>query len=545
MTGIAVWSVMRSTPVPQLHGRFTIALPDEAPVEFREYTSLAFSPDGTKLVYVVLRTGVPQLYIRDMEKFEAAPIPGTEGASYPFFSPDGEWIGYFDRLAGRLEKVWVHGGAPVEICEAANGWAASWGVDDTIVFDRFSDGSLCHVSASGGVPQVVASPDREKGEKVLRFPHILPDGKSVLFNIATPTMSSYDDAAIAVLSLQSGERKTLIEGGSMPRYAPTGHIVYARSSSLMTVPFDPETLEVKGAPVSVLEDVATGISTTNPLFGFSQNGTIVYVPGGPDVGLRRLAFVNRRGDVQPIQLEPERYTNVRVSPDGRWLATEVQGVNNQVWLYDLERRTRTRLTSSWDNIRPCWTPDGQRVTYASNRGGGVYELFWKPVDGSGPEERIHSGDYNILPYSWSPDGTQLAYFQRHPTTRDDIWLLTMDGDRRAQPFQVTEFTERGAEFSPDGRWLAYCSNETGRFEVYVRSVSGTGRRVQVSTDGGDQPGWARDGSEIFYRQDEKMMAVAVQTGDGLAVGKPEMLFELEAAVSLQRGATVLHPTDDS
>ncbi len=256
VTGLVFWNMTRSSPVPQPNSRFAINLPDEAPVDVRGFPSLALSPDGTKLVYVVQRSDFSQLYIRDVKSFEAVPMPGTEGAIHTFFSPDGEWVGYLDLLAGKLEKVWIHGGAPVEICEAELGRGASWSVDGTIVFDRYVDGSLYRVSATGGTSQVVASPEREKGVKLYRYPEALPDGESVLFTIGTSTMSSYDDATIAVASLRTGETKTLIEGGSKPQYSPTGHIIYARAGSIMAVSFDLGRLEVTGDPVKVVDGVA-------------------------------------------------------------------------------------------------------------------------------------------------------------------------------------------------------------------------------------------------------------------------------------------------
>jgi serine/threonine-protein kinase len=307
----------------------------------------------------------------------------------------------------------------------------------------------------------------------------------------------------------------------------------------MAVPFDQERLQVTGVPVELLKGVATDTSG-KALYSFSQNGVLVYVPGGPDVDFRRLVFIDRTGDRQAIPLEPRAYWDVRVSPDGRWLVLHVAGANDHIWLYEMERETLTRLTSVWTQQLPRWTPEGHRVTFTD-----IPKLptaiFWKPVDGSGPEEKIHSAEYPTYPNSWSPDGRLLAYEEKHPTTRFDIWFLSLNGEPRTQPLLVTEFNEMGAEFSPDGRWLAYCSDETGRFEVYVRPVSGTGRRVQISTDGGDKPGWSPDGSEIYYRQEEKMMAVPVQMGEELVAGKPEMLFEIERDLSFPQRSYGITP----
>jgi serine/threonine-protein kinase len=295
----------------------------------------------------------------------------------------------------------------------------------------------------------------------------------------------------------------------------------------MAVPFDLERLEVTGAPVKVLDGVVTTDGWGQGLFSFSSTGTLVFVPGGSESQYSRIVSVGRDGGIQPIALAPRQFRYVRVSPEGAWLAIEVIGANNQIWLYELERGTLTRLTSAWDNEKPVWTRDGQRITFNSNRNR-LQEIFWRRADGGSPAEKLNSGGYDLFPTSWSPDGKLLAYTALHPATQADIWLFTMDREASTEPFLATEAIEEGAEFSPDGRWLSYCTDETGRFEVYVQPVSGTGRRLQISTEGGTEPGWARDGREIYYRQAEKMMAVSIDSGPELVVGKPEVLFEIKS-----------------
>ncbi|MCH9034460.1 MAG: serine/threonine-protein kinase, partial [Planctomycetes bacterium] len=297
---------MGSTPsVPRLVWRFAIDLPAEAPVAVADNLSVALSPDGTRLVYVGERDGGTQLYLRVIDEFAVTPIPGTEDGTGPFFSPDGKWVGYFDYRAGKLKKVPLRGGGTIDICDAPpSSRGASWGMDDVIVFTRGITGGLYTVSATGGTPQPLATPDFEKGEKSCRLPQILPGGKGVLFTMSTSDIDSYDEASIAVVLLETGERKILFKGGSNARYAPTGHIVYARAGSLMAVPFDLERLEVTGPPFQILKGVVTSDIYGSAQFSFSGDGTLIYVPGGPEIYYSRLVLVDRRGEFHPLPVVP-------------------------------------------------------------------------------------------------------------------------------------------------------------------------------------------------------------------------------------------------
>jgi serine/threonine-protein kinase len=481
---------------------------------------LALAPDGSQLAYVANRDGSRQLYLRSLNRFDAMAVPGTEGAESPFFSPDGRSVGFF--ADGKLKKVSIEGGMPLILCEALDNRAASWGPDDTIVFSPSSSLGLFRVSAAGGTPQLLTRPDHEKGELSHRWPQVLPRGKAVLFTVWTG--GSFDDARIEVLSLETGERKVLLEGGTYARYVPSGQVVYARAGDLLAVPFDLARLEVTGPAETVLQGISSYPGTGTAEFAFSLDGVLAYVPGGPRVDDRTILWVGRDGKVHGLPSVPRPYNSPRLSPDGRRVAVGLQGPHAGVWLYDLSRGALTRLIESGGNTFPIWTPSSSRLTFVSPLSGSL-NIQWIPVDGSAPAERLSRSENAQLPGSWSPDGKVLAFSEHDPMTGWDIWVLTVHKEgHEVQPFLRTRFNEGGGIFSPDGRWLAYQSDESGREEIYVRAFPGPGERSQISTDGGTELVWARSGTELFYRNGDRMMAVTISTRTTFAASKPAALF---------------------
>jgi len=538
--GIFLWTLMRSTlSEPRLIGRYTINLAADAPVYIVDNytTSIAISPDGKTIVYSSVRDKKRQLYLRDIEESEAKPISGTEGASGPFFSPSGEWIGYFDPAARKLMKISLRGGAPSIICETtpAGDRGASWGSDDSIVFTPSYSSGLYMVSAAGGKPQAITTLDLEKKEKTHRFPQILPDDKTALFTIGTSELTSFDDASIGIVSFETGKRETLIEGGSNARYAPSGHIVYAGAGSLMAVPFDLKRLEVTGAPVRILDGVVTSDMAGVAHFSFSRSGSLIYVTGGPEIYFTKLVWIDRKGEIQSLPATPKIFRRVDCSPDGKRFALEVSGANQDIWIYEIEREILTRLKSAaGDSQFPIWTPDSKRVTYAQLMGE-LHTLVWEPADMSGSAEKLITSEHLLEPTSWSPNGEILTFTEYHPSTGADIWVLSIEGKREPQLFLKTSFNEDDAKFSPDGRWIAYDSNESGQNEVYVRPFPGPGGITKISTTGGLMPVWAPDGRELFYRIEDKMMVVAIDTKPEFIAGKPKLLFESPSLIDDRYG----------
>jgi hypothetical protein len=346
--------------------------------------------------------------------------------------------------------------------------------------------------------------------------------------IRTRGGSASPDTSIAVLELSTGKRRVLVEAGSNAHYASTGHLVYARVGALLAVPFDLARLEVTGSPKPAGEDVLTDPGTAAAQFSLSDDGTLVYVPGSVEAALGNVVWVDRNGVAQPATDSPRSYGYPSLSPDGRRMAFAIaESANTDIWVLDLDRGSLTRLTSDAAiDLRPTWTPSGERVTFGSNRAGPM-DLYWTKADGSEPEKALLTAPLAQQPTSWSPDGRHLAYTEEDPRTGFDLWVLTLDGQRI--PFLRTPFDERGATFSRDGRWLAYTSNESARDEIYVRPFPGPGQKWQISTEGGSEPVWARNGVELFYRSGDRMTAVAVSTTPTFQAQKPRVLFEGEYA----------------
>jgi eukaryotic-like serine/threonine-protein kinase len=512
IAGLAVWN-LKPVP-PRSVSRFTITLPPGQQLAGLDSgPAVAFSPDGTHLAYVAREGGTQQLFLRSLDSLEAKPIPGTGGGVNPFFSPDGQWVGFF--AGGKLKKVSVNGGAALTVGDALLSGGASWGSQGMIAFAPIINGVLQQVPDGGGTPQPLTR--FEKGEITHSWPEFLPGGKALLFVAAT----AVNNAQVAVQSVGTGERRNLIQGATQPRYALSGHLVYSQGGNLMAVPFDSQRLAVTGAAVPVVEGVLQSRVNGEAQYSISGTGSLVYIPGGVQSAQNRLVWVNRNGAEQPLAAPAHAYGSHRISPDGRQIAVSIDG---QIWLYDLSRETLTRLTFEGNsNVNPVWTPDGKRIAFQSNKEGPV-NIFWQLADGSGRLERLTTSEYLQAAHSWSPDGQLLAFIEVNPTTKIDIWVLRLS-DHKAQPFLRTPFNEGGPRFSPDGRWLAYVSDESGRAEIYVQPYPGPGGKWQISTEGGREPVWNPNGRELFYRSGDKMMAVDVTTQPSFTAGKPRVLFK--------------------
>jgi Tol biopolymer transport system component len=518
ITGLAIWDLKPSPPRPV--SRTVITLPPGQRLAGLDQPALALSPDGTHLAYVAVQGGVQQLYLRAMDGLEARPILGTEGAAGPFFSPDGQWLGFF--TGTNLKKIPVSGGAAQILGQATLAHGESWSSQGTIAFSPGTASFLQQVSEAGGPLQPLTR--LEPGEISHRWPEFLPGGKSFLFVTSTSSFNWTTNSQVAVQTIGTGERRSLIQGATHPHYASSGHLVYAQAGSLMAVPFDAQRLAVTGAAFPVVENVSHAPTAGAAQYSISTTGSLVYVPGGVQADQRRMVWVARNGAEQRAAVPERAYLFPRISPDGQRVAVGITEHETQLWLYDLSREALTRFTFEGNvNLNATWTPDGKRIAFQSGKEGPP-NIYWQRADGSGGLERLTSGEYAQVPMSWSPDGQVLAFMEVSPSTQRDIWVLRM-GDRKAQPFLKTRFDESVPRFSPDGRWLAYTSNESSRYEIYVQPYPGPGGKWQVSTEGGTEPTWNHNGRELFYRSGDKMMAVEVTTQPGFAAGKPRMLFQ--------------------
>jgi Tol biopolymer transport system component len=524
---------LRATPVDETYG---LGRPGR--------NAMVFAPDGRSLVFSAIRGGQQQLYWRSLAELVAEPIAGTEGGETPFFSPDGKWLGFWaiddpgatDRINGSLRKVPLpRGGPAVKVCATPVIFGASWGSNDTIVFAQRT-GGLWQVSAAGGSPWSLTTIDATKAEFSHRLPFVLPGSKAVLFTATHAIVPNWDRTEIFLQSLVTGERKVLIEGGADARYMPTGHLVYMRAGTLMAVPFDLDRLTVTGGPVALIADVMQAINSFFPIdtgngqFSVSSSGALVYLPGGlPPDEEQSLLWVDRSGAERPLSVPVGPYRAPRLSPDGQRLAFWTNSLDLHVEVYDLLRGGRIRLTTDGRYGGPSWTPDGTRVAFTA--ADPPYRLLWRAADGSGAIEQLTITENLGAPQSWTPDGSTMAFTDFHPETGEDIWVLQLHGDRRPRPFLHTPFHEAQPQFSPDGHWLAYVSNESGRTEVYVQLYPGPGARHLISTEGGFQPAWSRDGRELFFTTlpspegNIKVMAVSVTAGGKFTVGTPRALFK--------------------
>jgi serine/threonine-protein kinase len=465
--------------------------------------SLAFAPDGTRVAYVMEREKVRQLYLHQLDRSEAAAIRNTEGAFGPFFSPDGQWIGFF--ADNRLKKVAVAGGDPIDLWPAPNPYGGSWGTDGTILFAGAEGFRPTMIRDAGGASHPVYV---KAFQGSWTHPHLLPGGKAALVSRMR---------GIGVVMLETGEYRPLVDDGGDGRYLPTGHLVFARRGALMAVPFDLDRLTVTGPVATVLEGVRMEGQRTVAQAAFSRDGTLIYVPGLDSIGATRPVWVDRQGKVEPLGMPPRSYRSLSLSPDGTRLAIVIADPAQHVWVQDLERGTLTRLTTSGDNVQPHWTPDGTRVVF-TRIADGARTPFWARADGTGEPERMSGGAA-----SFSPTSDVVAFARPSRDTGMDLWVRPLDGAPTL--FLSTRFTESAPAFSPDGRFIAYVSDESGQYEIYVRPYPGPARRWQVSTHGGEESIWSRDGKELFYRNGRAWMGVPVRLGTEFHAGTPEVLFE--------------------
>ena len=517
--GLAIWKMKPSPPTASgTVSRIAITLPPgQLFASFESGAAVVLSPDGTRLAYVARQGGLQQVYLRSLEGLDGKPVPGSEGGLEPFFSPDSQSLGFF--AGGKLKKISVGGGEAMSIADAPDPRGASWGSDGKIIFVPRRGGPVWQVSAAGGTPQPLTHiADTETSH---RWPEILPGGQAFLF-AAGRSGRNWDTARVAVQLAGSGQRRDLIQRGTNAHYASSGHLVYALGGTVMAVPFDRQRLEVKGTPTPVIESVLQLPLSGAAQYSFSATGSMVYVPASVPAAQRRLVWVNRNGSEAPLAAPPRGYRHPRLSPDGRQLAVEIEGQETQIWLYNVARETLTRFTIEGNtNSNPDWTPDGKRIIFGSNReGASGSSPFWQLADGSGGAERLTSAPEGTG--SWSFAGRVLAFDGNSDVTGRDIYIFRPEG---LQPLVRTPFNEGSPTFSRDGRWLAYSSDASGRYEIYVQPYPGPGGRSQISTEGGAEPVWSRNGRELFYRSGDKMMAADIDTRSSFSAGKPKSLFQ--------------------
>ncbi len=529
VSGVAIAATAAAMLLATPHGpastgvtRLSIALPDGDEVADTNIQPLAISPDGTRVVYAGLHAGVQHLFMRNLAESSPVALPGTEGARQICFSPDGQWIAF--AMDGLLKKAAV-GSAATETVTAnvLDPRGLTWGPDGMMYFAPTNVSGIWKVPASGGAATELTRLDHGHGEISHRWPHALPDGKTLFYAVWTGPGS--DERTLVALDLTSGERKVIAAAGAdTPQYLPGGFVVYGRLDSLFAMPWRPPQPRPVVAPFSLPEMPRTENEGAAD-FVLSDTGTLAYLAGGSARYLQRVVWVDRAtGTVDPLSLPERDYETVHLSPDGQRAIVQVREGSMGLSIYDFARQTLMPLHAAGSSQAGVWTPDSQRIIYRGTRNG-LRNLYWRAADGSGNEDRLtDTADAVQTPTDVTPDGRMVVYTEANgPRRSTDIWIMALQGDRT--PRLLAEHANDG-QVSPDGRWLAYQTGPSGsRGQVLIKPLSGAGPTVQVSRDGGGEPLWSHDGRELFYTIASRTMVVPIGTGATLSAGAPRVLYE--------------------
>lgn len=495
-------------PAPEVV-RFTIQPGTGQPASVLQLSGVAISPDGRRVAYLAAVNGVRKLFLRELRDADPIIVSASDGAFQPFFSPDGQWIAFF--AGAKLKRAPVSGGQPEIVCDASSPRGGAWGPDDSIVFTPGPDKPLMRVPAAGGEAQAITRLVDKEGSH--RWPQFLPGGDAILYSAGPPgSVTFWDEAKVVAQSLKTGFRTELAPRGTAPRYA-NGHVLFVQASRLMARPLDLVRLVATGPSITISEQVMQ-MGSGQSLYDVAANGTLVAVPGS-GIPQGTLVLMDRQGQVDSLGIAVPIQTEARVSPDGTRIAYTAASPEAEVWVYDIARKTSARITNGGGNVWPVWSPDSSRITFSSFRTGNLAP-YLKAADGSGAEEQLADRGGAV---SWHPDFKTLALFYTSPL--NNLWLLERGSK---QPVAFAAPLDTDPAFAPDGKSLAWVSAESGRNEVYVRAFPGPGPKQKISTDGGREPVWARNGRELFYRRGADVMVADVRLGPPLQIGPPRLLI---------------------
>ncbi len=539
---LAAFGYIRRAPREQSRVSAFLLAPEKVELDVSDANcgSLTVSPDGRHATFAAKDAdGKVVLWLRSLGELGAKPIPGTRGASFPFWSADSRFLAFF--ADGKLQKVDISGAPPLPLCDAPNGRSGSWNREGVILFAPDSTTGLFRVPASGGAPKPATTLDAARAETTHRWVSFLPDGRHFLYMAGSHSTGTKSESnAIFLGALDSTEKTLLLQARSNVVYA-SGHLLYMRERILLAQRFDAGSRLLIGDAVPVAEHVQYDPSFFRGVFAASNDGVLLYALGDPGSSATRLTWTDRTGKTvgEPFG-EPAEYSSLSLAPDGRRIAA---GINDpttgfpSIWLFD-GRGVRSRLTFGDFSDQPVWSPDGSRIAFGTlnKKTQTTSDIHVKSVSGSGEETTVFQSDRPAIPDDWSPDGRLLAVYllPRNSPTKGDVWMVPLSGDGKPYPFLATEFEERGASFSPDGKWVSYLSNESGREELYVVPFPGPGAKYQISAGGSAGGAFFKGGKEIFYGNlENEALFVEVKAGpEGLEVGPPKTLLKIPSVTAL-------------
>jgi len=536
---LGIWKLFIASSVSVIH-RLTIST--DSPINFSNGSAIAISPDGRHVVYASQKENSDLLYLRPLDQFEAKPIEGTQRAACPFFSPDGQWLGFV--ADGELKKVSVFGGVPISLCKVNSLLGSCWTKDNIIYFSsRISstkhNSTIFRISANGGAPKMITHPKDTTNGEIHCWPEMLPNKKMLIFTSIPANSHNPNDGNIECYYLETGLQRTILKGGIFGRYSPTGHLVAAWSGGVLAAPFNVKTAMVTGPTVPVLDENFQ-YSNLSLNFGFSNDGTLIYVLGSDQLKNKKLTVCNELGTIHLITEQADDFHYPVLSAKENYLATQIgDESNSQIWIFDKTKASFRQFTFDGINCFPIWSPEGEKITFSSFKNN-RWHLFERAIQSDAKATLFTSSEFRSQPCSWSADGKVLAFVRRDPRTNLDIWLMKVSRDTTVSPFLNSKYQEHQAAISPNGAWIAYVSNQLGAEEIFLRVIANAKSEIKISDKGGVRPVWHPNGQSLYYLQSNKIIEVAVKWKAKFIVSRPKIKFEL----NLTDGFFSLSPLGD-
>ncbi|MCK9408853.1 MAG: serine/threonine-protein kinase [Bacteroidetes bacterium] len=518
----AVWLVLREPSSERIITKFSLDIGEDKVLDINSYPALTISHNGTMIVFKANN----KFYLRKMNSMEPSVIEGIENASSPFFSTDDKWLVFFRN--GKLEKISLTGGTPITLAESPDNRGGTFSKNGLIIFSPLAVSELKMVSENGGPVKSLTTIDTTKNERTHRWPSCMPDGKHVLFTVGIISSPDYyENATIDVVNIETGERKTVFRGASNAKYISTGHLLFSRSGVLYIVPFDADKLEVTGQPVPVVQGVYSEITTGITNYVVSDNGTLIYLPGAVEGESRKIVKISIKGETTVIDSGNHPYVEPKLSPDNKKIAVVIRnGEDFDIWVFDIFSKTLSKLTFGGLNRTPQWSPDGKTIAYFKRTKDGKSGVYIKPSDGSGEEREIFDGkDIRVYLNHWSRDGKFLLVDFLTKNSQSDLLVIPLTGDKTPWKFLESNRDEYESTISPNGKWVAYLTDETGSYQIFVRSFPNKDGKWQVTSDVSEEPRWSPDGKFLYYRKSSQMMAVPVSTDATFSAGVPIVLVK--------------------